>query len=120
MSLGDIKRLFARQFGGNPRSAEKYYTIAKREMIAELGINVNEMRGMSAEFYFRIAGNPNLPEVIRMRARENLDRLFGLHAPIKTAQTTTSGSDIPPARTTQHDREEFLRLVEAARPTRGK
>lgn len=108
-SRGEIKRLFAKQFGCSPRSAERFISKAYQQIREESGRDTAEHRVEAYAFWTAVASGKitvngatvavGLRE--RMRAQENLDRITGVHAPTKQAVTDAAGQDVaPPARMT--------------------
>lgn len=96
--VGEIKRLFAKQFGTTPRAAERFITEAYAQIRSEVGRDPAEHKADSYQFWLKIVMSDKAPLKDRMRAQENLDRILGNHAPIKTANTDQAGRDISPAK----------------------
>lgn len=99
---GEIKRLFAQQFKTTPRAAERFITAVYQQIRAETGRHPEDLKADSYAFWqARASGKlPDgtvVPERDRQRARENLDRILGVYAPVKVAPTDTAGQDLPPA-----------------------
>ncbi|MHB8971025.1 MAG: hypothetical protein ACYC3X_22625 [Pirellulaceae bacterium] len=89
----EIKRFFASQYGIDFRQVERYIRLARARLAEANGTDVDQMR---AEFYarylviYRTAEN----DAIKISALRAASDLFGLNAPIKTARTTASGTDV--------------------------
>lgn len=95
----EIKAAFAKQFGLTERAAERFLTLAREEIRSELNQALEDHRGDSYLFWMNILEKKLGTLRDQIRARENLDKLLGTHAPIKTANTDTTGRDVPEPKT---------------------
>lgn len=109
-----IKKAFAEKFKTTPRAAERFITDVYAEIRLESGRKPEEHRQDSYAFWTARVSDMNLPMRDRMRAQEQLDKILGVHAPIKTAATDVSGKDVvPERRLTLAELDEALNLLDA-------
>lgn len=91
---GEIKRLVSQKYNISPRSVERYIKRARDQIIAELGIPKVELRAQSAEFYRSVAHDAKQKTRDRLRARERIDKLYGLDSPIMVSPTDPEGGPL--------------------------
>ena len=75
---GAIKVFCCQNFGVHYRTAETYYARAREEMLADAGIDRETLLAESKAFWSEMLVNDDASLADRMRARENLDKLFAL------------------------------------------
>ena len=111
--VGEIKRLFAKHYGTTPRAAERFITDAYDQIRDEVNRDPTEHKADSYEFWRRIVANDALNLRERMRAQEQLDKILGTHAPMKTANTDTAGKDVEITKglTSEEARTQLLSLL---------
>ena len=80
---GQVKRGLAGRFGCSPRTVERYLRRPREAMVAERSGGITEMRAGVAEFYARMAADPDAPHAVRLKAMEATAKLYGLNAPAR-------------------------------------
>lgn len=116
---GEIKLTLSKKWGMRRRSIEGYITIARQQIRREIVQDKRTLQGNAIEFYRSIASNAKLPPLSRLRAQENIDKILGLHTPMKTFAEMESAVAAPAApAAASNARQELLkdpRFVEWAR-----
>ena len=74
----DIKRAVAEEFQLSPRSVGRYLKRARQEMISRMKVTPDTHRAESFYFYRSLINNPDVHPREKLRARERIDKLFGL------------------------------------------
>lgn len=92
MYQGEIKRILSSHYGVSGRMVEKYIGRARQLIIEATGKSKQEHIADSYSFYIDVQANDKLPVASRLRARENIDKLFALPQPIKIAPTNIDGT----------------------------
>tara|TARA_R110002111_G_scaffold254461_2_gene320102 strand:- start:2887 stop:3387 length:501 start_codon:yes stop_codon:yes gene_type:complete len=77
----EIKQAIAREFHLSTRSVERYMRRARREMIQHMEMHVKEHRSEAFYFYHQLMNEPKANLLVRLRARERIDKLMGLDLP---------------------------------------
>ena len=103
----EIKRTFAAQYGATPRAAERFIQQVYEQIREETARSIDDHRLDAYAYWQDRAGvkklnTPGLTfeqkqiiERERDRARERLDKILGVDAPVKQAVTDTTGKDVP-------------------------
>jgi hypothetical protein len=91
---GYIASFLKEQYGYKASQASRYVAVAKKQMVAELAQGREDLKAQSYAFYMSVLQDPDTPQRDKIRAREMADRLVGLQAPNKVAQTTADGEDV--------------------------
>lgn len=77
----EIKQVVVQEYGLSTRSVERYITRARREMVQRTNVSFAEHRAEAYYCYRGILNNPNVTLREQLRARERIDKLFGLDSP---------------------------------------
>lgn len=107
--LGEIKATFGKKFNCNPRSAERFITLAYELMRLDTDKTPEDHKSDAYQFYSKIVGDASEKTVDRIRAQERLDKILGLEAEIKISTNGNTSVTIQP----QLSREEEQAAVEA-------
>lgn len=80
----EIKQAIAQEYGLATRSVERYIARARKEIVQDTNLSVDEHRGEAFHFYRSIINDANSTRRERLQARERIDKLLGLdiHVPI--------------------------------------
>lgn len=103
----EIKRAMSKEFGIRPRVIEKYIAKAREQIRRDLGKTRIELQCEALEFYRGIVADQKQPVQARLRAREQMDRMLGLHAGFQLHVTTDSPASV------DSSKEDRLQLFEA-------
>lgn len=75
---GAIKAFCVEQFGVHWQTAEAYYSRAREEMLKDAGTDRQTLLAESKAFWAEMTIKDDATNADKMRARENLDKLFAL------------------------------------------
>jgi len=75
---GQIKKACAAKWGCEPRSVEPYLRRARDANVAESDHTTAEWRADQVARYMRFAADDSVPEALRLKALERIDKLHGL------------------------------------------
>lgn len=90
-----IKATFSKEWTCSPRTVERYIIRARNMMLAESSTtNFDQLVSEAVMFWKSRMRDPKLPPREQSRARENLDKIFGLYKPTKVAVTDAQGNDV--------------------------
>ena len=79
-----IKRELRAKFGSlSARTCASYISRAREELLKGCGLTREQLRAESFAFYQNVICDPGSTTAVRIKARERIDRLFGLEAPIQ-------------------------------------
>lgn len=87
-----IRRAFRKKFGVHWRTTDGYLVRAREEMVRDLDRSKAELISESYETYLAIVSAEDSTYGERTQAQKQIDRILGLHAPIKVAQTDVDGN----------------------------
>ena len=82
---GEIKLTLSRKWGIARRTVEDYLAIARQQIRREIVQDKRTLQGNAIAFYRSILSDKKLPPLSRLRAQENIDRILGLHSPVRIA-----------------------------------
>jgi hypothetical protein len=88
-----IVAVLARQFGMDRKTARRYIRLAVRSMVREIDRDARELKAISYATYMSLVADKDVMSRDRVRARENADKLLGIVAPAKHAETDAAGND---------------------------
>ena len=103
-----IRRAFRKKFSVHWRTTDGYLVRARAEMVSDLDRSKAELISESYETYLAIVSADDSTYGERTQAQKQIDRILGLHAPIKVAHTDADGNDP----TYEDDEAELRSLVE--------
>ena len=87
-----IRRAFRKKFSVHWRTTDGYLVRARAEMVSDLDRSKAELISESYETYLAIVSADDSTYGERTQAQKQIDRILGLHAPIKVAQTDVDGN----------------------------
>lgn len=93
-SKASIKKTFRERWKLSARTIERYLQRARDMMLSESNLSIDELTAESVLFWKSRMRDPKLPPREQSKARENLDKIFGLYKPQKLAITNSAGDDI--------------------------
>lgn len=79
-----VKKQLILRYKVSARQCETYISRARALLVAWSGRSRDEHRVDSAAFWLSVIQDLSSSEQARLRARENLDKLYGLYAPVET------------------------------------
>lgn len=91
---GEVKTVVAARYGISRRTVERYLRRAREEMRAEIGRDKPDLQAESLEVYRSILMDEDAKPIEKIKARERMDKLLGLEAPVKVASTDKEGNDL--------------------------
>lgn len=91
-----IKRVMRERYGADRATTERYLSTAREHLLIEIGETRDWMRAQSLAVYSAVIRDPDASHRDRIKSQSQIDKLLGLHAPIKIAQTDAQGHDLPP------------------------
>jgi len=93
-NVADIKRAFAKMFGCSPRAAERFIQRVYEQIRQESGKATTDHKAEAYAFYSAIVGNTQNSVRDRVLAQKQLDKITGIAAPLKMANTDGEGRDV--------------------------
>lgn len=93
-SDGQIKSVVTTAYGVSWRTVFRYLARAREQIREELGQDLESLRADAIEFYRGILLSDDARASEKIKARERMDKLLGLEAPMKVAETDSAGHDI--------------------------
>jgi len=92
----EIKRVMRDRYGADRATVERYLSTAREHLLIEIGETRDWMRAQSLAVYSAVIRDSEASHRDKIRAQAQIDKLLGLAAPIKIAQTDIQGRDLPP------------------------
>jgi hypothetical protein len=92
----EIKRVMRQRYGADRATTERYLASAREALLIEIRETKDWMRAQSLAVYSQVIRAKDATHRDRIKAQAHIDKLLGLHAPIKVAATDVQGNDIPP------------------------
>jgi hypothetical protein len=91
-----IKTALKERWGISARTAENYIARARVLLLAQASDEQEFQRCKSIRYWETVIADPSIPVSEKRHARTRLDRIWGVDAPTRIAQTDTKGNDIDP------------------------
>lgn len=92
-SKGDIKRALYAAYNVSPRTVERYLARAREFLLAESQRPQPEHRSESLAFYHQILTDKDATPIVKLKARERIDKLLALELPQKLTFTDPTGDN---------------------------
>ena len=90
----EINRLCEKKFKIKWQHANEYMKLAREAMAAASGKAEGEARQDAISFYEGVIADPKSSELAKMRAQENLDKIFANHAPAQIRVGDPNGNPL--------------------------
>lgn len=94
-SKGEIKTVTKATYGIKSSTVGRYVSRARERMLQETGKQKAEHVADSYEFYRKIQANPDEKSIVRLKARERIDKLLGLETPQRRELSGAGGQPEP-------------------------
>jgi len=99
-SKGQIKQLAKAQWDISARTAERYLATCRNLLVKETDESREVLIANSISYYRNFLTSTKVSDLVKLRARERMDKLLGLEAPLKHE---VSGRDGGPVKTQMID-----------------